>query len=447
MTQSRSGRHADTATAGRPSSPRRRRNGRKLLGLVVALGLVGAGLAAVIHLRAGDKPTLAALAANNENVPMLGSSVLDATDLARDTAQFGHLPIVRVYYPGLPPSSAWTTGLAGANKSAVIVSFKALPTAILSGADDAALRHFFATAPTGHPIYYTYFHEPEDNIADGQFTASAFKAAWAHVVALANAAHNPYLHSTLILMQYDLIPAAHRNWKDYLPGGGIISVLGWDAYPVGSATNVHPQLTPPANFMGAAVAASKSVGLPYGFAEFGLSTAAGRPGWLTTVGKYLLSSGALFGSLFNGNQQYPTLRLTDAASVAVWRGYIHDSVSGINAPVSPPSPKPTRSAPALDISGLALSPAALTSAGDGHTAISFTLSHAANVTVCVLDGSAAVVRQITRPHVAAGQVTIPYAADRDGGQRLPAGTFTVLVVASNSHGSATAEAKLAVDAP
>ena len=45
---------------------------------------------------------------------------------------------------------------------------------------------------------------------------------------------------------------------------------------MGSATNENPQLTPPADFMGPAIAASKSVGLPYGFAEFGLSTATGR---------------------------------------------------------------------------------------------------------------------------------------------------------------------------
>ena len=64
--------------------------------------------------------------------------------------------------------------------------------------------------------------------------------------------------------------------------------------------------------MGPAIAASRSVGLPYGFAEFGLSTAHGRPGWLKGVGKYLLHSGALFACLFDGNRQYPTLRLTDA---------------------------------------------------------------------------------------------------------------------------------------
>jgi hypothetical protein len=107
----------------------------------------------------------------------------------------------------------------------------------------------FDTAPTGHPIYYVYYHEPEDNIAADQFKAADYKAAWAHVVKLADAAHNPWLHSTLVLMNWDLEHGSGRNWKDYLPGGGIISTLGWDAYPVGSAVNNNPQPMPP-QFMG-----------------------------------------------------------------------------------------------------------------------------------------------------------------------------------------------------
>ena len=34
-----------------------------------------------------------------------------------------------------------------------------------------------------------------------------------------------------------------------------------------------------------------------------------------------MHSGALFGTYFNGNAQYPTLKLTDAALVAVWKGW------------------------------------------------------------------------------------------------------------------------------
>jgi hypothetical protein len=393
------------------------------------------------------------------SVPLFGSSVT-SSDLAQTTAQFGRMPIVRVYYPGLPASNAWDGGLAGANHSAVVVSFKTLPTDILSGADDAVLTHFFDTAPTGHPIYYSYYHEPEDNIADGQFTLADYKAAWARVVALADAARNPDLHSTLILMSWDLVKASGRDWKSYLPGGGIISTLGWDAYPAGSATNVNPQPIPPADFMGPCITASNSVGLPYGFAEFGLSTATGRAAWMTEVGNYLMSSGALFASVFNGSAQYPTLQLTDRASQDVWKGFVAESARAQSNPGPAPSspapsspgrtPTPAGSAPAADASwltGLNLSPAQFAGSGSNHTTIGFRIGQAADVTVLVLAADGTVVRQIAKAARAAGQVSVPYYGYTDGGTRLPAGAYRVLVVASNASGSASAEATLTISTP
>lgn len=379
-------------------------------------------------------------------VPLLGSSVLSEPDLHTDTSQFGRMPIVRVYYPGLPSSNAWTSGLAAANHSAVIVSFKALPKTILSGADDAVLRHFFDSAPTGHPIYWSYYHEPEDNIAAGQFNMADYKLAWGHIVALARAAHKPNLHSTLILMSWDLVKASHRYWKNYLPGGGIISVLGWDAYPVGSATNVHPQLTPPGGFMGPAIAASKSVHLPYGFPEFGLSTPTGRPGWLKTVGNYIMNSGALFASYFDGNAQYPTLRLTDSASIRVWRGFVARSRNGDRTPPPSPTPTPTPSTssppPGVAVSGLSLSPASVSTAAENAATLSFKLSQRANVTVCVLNANGKVTRTVARPGAAAGSVSIRYLVHKQHG--LATGRYTVLVVASNANGSATSAVTLTV---
>jgi hypothetical protein len=416
------------------------------------------------------QPTrIAPASATVPSVPLFGSSVT-SSDLAQTTAQFGQMPIVRVYYPGLPASNAWDGGLAGANHSAVIVSFKALPTDILSGADDAALTHFFDTAPTGHLIYYSYYHEPEDNIADGQFTLADYKAAWARVVALADAARNPDLHSTLILMSWDLVKASGRDWKSYLPGGGIISTLGWDAYPAGSATNVNPQPIAPADFMGPCITASNSVGLPYGFAEFGLSTATGRAAWMTEVGNYLMSSGAQFASVFNGSPQYPTLQLTDQASQNVWKGFVAESSRAQSNPGPSPSspapsspapsspapsspvrtPTPVGSAPAADASwltGLNLSPAQFAGSGSNHTTIGFRIGQAADVTVLVLAADGTVVRQIAKPTRAAGQVSVPYYGYTDGGTRLPAGAYRVLVVASNASGSASAEATLTISAP
>jgi hypothetical protein len=271
----------------------------------------------------------------------LGVNASGLDQLATATAQFGHMPVIRAYYKGVPGPSQWTTGVLGRSNSSVVVSFRPPPTEILSGADDAALAHFFDAAPTGHPIYYSYYHEPEAPIKERQFTFAQYKAAWAHIVAIADKAHNPYLRSTLILQHQDADPGDQYNFRNYLPPGGIISTLGWDAYPKGTVQNQDPQPTPPAQFMGPAVAASKSVGLPFGFAEFALGTPADRPQWLTEVANYLDSSGALFGTLFDASG-FPWMVLHDSESIQTWRGAVARSADGM--PVSFPSSAATPAA-------------------------------------------------------------------------------------------------------
>ena len=288
-------------------------------------------------------------------------------------------------------------------------------------------------------------------------------------MSLANAAHNPDLHSTLILGGYDFSPSAHRSWKDYLPGGGIISTLGWDAYPPGSAKNENPIAAAPDTFMAQEIAAAKSVGLPYGFAEFGLSTAAGRPAWLSDVGNYLLHSGAVFATYFNGNAQYPTLKLTDAASVAVWKNFVAKSGTSTTGPAPAAStgvastephrpgrhrqrraPREPRPAPATDSPAgqrARMNPPAFTAQPKAHTAITFSLNQGSDVTVLVLDQTGTVVRTIGRPALAPGSHAIPYYGFNGSGHRVPTGQYQVVVVASNAHGSGTAQSSLEIDAP
>lgn len=426
------------------------------------LGAVIAMVAAAITF--GGRPQAAVPVADSSSAPLIGASVASTTGISQAAAQFGHLPVVRVYYPGLPSANAWSTGAPGTSKAAVVVSFKALPKTILSGADDAALSHFFDTAPTGRPIYYSYWHEAEDNIAAGQFSLADYKAAWAHVVSLAAAAHNPALHSTLILMSYDLKPGSHRDWKNYLPGGGIISVLGWDAYPVGAAGcgGCKVQMTPPAQFLGAAIAASKSAGLPFGFAEFGMPSTPGRAGWLTQVGDYLMTSGAVFATLFNSSAVSPSMALTDQASISAWRSIVEKSGPAAPAPTPAPTtttpaptPAPTTTTPPPNVpvspspavNGLALSPATVTASAKSHATITFGLSQASDVTVLVLSSDGTVVRTLTKPAHAAGQLAVQYYGFNGAGKRVPAGNYQVLVVASNANGSGTAEAALTISAP
>jgi hypothetical protein len=435
------------------SSRRGRRRAQKARYAGVALLTVAAVIAGLFFIVGRSHTLPPRYTSASASVPLFGSSVT-GSDLAQTTAQFGRMPIVRVYYSGLPASDAWTGGLAGANDSAVIVSFKALPADILSGADDATLTHFFDTAPTGHPIYYSYYHEPEDNIEAGEFTLADYKAAWAHVAQLATAAHNPDLHSTLILMAFDLAKASGRDWRSYLPGGGIISTLGWDAYPPGSAGSViNPQPTPPADFMAPCIAAAKSAGLPYGFAEFGLATATGRAAWLTDVGNYLMTSGALFATVFDPTAPSSALQLTDQASQAVWKGFVAESVQAqatgtATASASPTSPAPAGVAPVAStwVTGLSLSPAQFAGTGTNHTVIGFRIGQEANATILVLSANGTIIRQIDKPAQAAGQISVPYYGYNGTGSRLPAGSYQILVVASNGSGSATAETMLTISA-
>jgi hypothetical protein len=429
------GGHATQIAAARPDM-RRARNKR----YVWFAGMAAFALLAALVITFGASRQGARMASDSSAGPLFGASASDPGLLAKATSEFGHMPIIRVYYPGLPSATAWTTGAPGVNRSAVIVSFNALPNAILSGADDAALAHFFDTAPTGHPIYYSYFPEPENDIAAGQFTAAGFRSAWVHVVSLADAAHNPDLRSTLVLTNWDLSPQSGRNWKAYLPSGGVISTLGWDAYPAGTVHNKNPQLTPPSEFMGPEVAASKSVGLPFGFAEFGLGRANGRPEWLTEVANYLASTGALFGSYFNSTA-WPTIELSDAASIATWRSIV--ARSGVRMPGPAPSMPPTVSA-ALHITGLSLRPAVFKPTGKAHDTITFSVTQRADITVCVLDHQGSLVHETARPNHAAGPVNISYYGFARAGHRDSAGSYWVLVVASNPHGSATVEAKLII---
>ena len=108
---------------------------------------------------------------------LFGASVYENgrtwTDAVADShATYGGMEVVRVFYPGLP--SAWP-GRAGQVGGPIVVSFKANPADVLSGKHDAYLSQWFASAPKNRDIWWTYWHEPEDDVEDGNFTAQQWR--------------------------------------------------------------------------------------------------------------------------------------------------------------------------------------------------------------------------------------------------------------------------------
>src|SRR5215469_5195920 len=216
----RTGKHSaswnDNETAGgapRRARPRQPRSLRMRLSWAAAAATASALAATGVALASSPGSHTASLAASRTPGTLFGSSVSGRVGLRAATKDFGHMPIIRTSFAGLPPANTWTSGPDAVNKSAVIVSFAAAPRTVLSGADDAALSRFFNTAPAGHRVYYAYYSEPEANVSRHQFSVAQYRRAWLHIVALARKAAIPQLTPTLLLRAADV--TAGVDWQSY----------------------------------------------------------------------------------------------------------------------------------------------------------------------------------------------------------------------------------------
>lgn len=238
--------------------------------------------------------------------------------LARTDELLGRLDVVRVFNEDFPVP--WPGKAPGRN---VVVSFKLPPEQVTAGVHDEAMTAWFREAPDDVDVHWSYWHEPEDDIEDGVFTAEQYRAAFAHLQELAREAGGPRLRSALILQSYTTRPESGRDWRDYYPGDEAVDVFAWDVY---NRPEREGGYSPPAQLMGAQVDASRSVGKPFAVAELGSVLAegddgSGRAQWLREVGDYLKAQDAVFVTYFDlafngGRDDY---RLRDAASLEAWK--------------------------------------------------------------------------------------------------------------------------------
>ena len=162
---------------------------------------------------------------------------------------------MRVYLADTDPLMPWTSPQLSADLP-MQVSFKGEPATVVSGSQDAKYLAWFKAAPRDRTIYWTFFHEPDDNIDAGEFTAAQYVAAWRHLKALANQADNPRLLATLSLMNWSVYPESGRSWKDMYPGNDVIDVLAWDVNNLGSGREEYED---PATLLSPVISASASV--------------------------------------------------------------------------------------------------------------------------------------------------------------------------------------------
>lgn len=298
----------------------------RALARVSALSLVGVlSVTAVPAATAADADRRATRTNYGSNVQVNpGETYKQAFD--RVSGQFGgSMETVRVFYPGLP--AGWSTINANVRNRPVVVSFKAPPSEVLAGKHDRYLRQWFKSAPTDRRTYWTYFHEPEDDVEAGAFTAARYRAAWSHLKQLERAAENRRLRSTLILMCWTVEPASGRSWKDWFAGRRVIDVLGWDCYNGGRVKGYYAE---PRSILKPAVAASRSVGKPWGIAEFGTTVIEedggrrGRARWLREFARVVQNKGGRFATYFDCNVGGVDFRLHDRISRRAWGRVIQE---------------------------------------------------------------------------------------------------------------------------
>jgi hypothetical protein len=249
-----------------------------------------------------------------------GQSYGDA--LTREDQMYNGLELVRLFYSDLP---AWKGSRADSVARPVNVSFKYNAADINRGKHDAHLRSWFESVPRDRDVYWTYYHEPEDNIRAGEFSAADYRAAWKHLKELADEAGNPRLHSTLVLMQWSLSKDSGRDWRDYYAGPQTIDVLAWDVYNYSSRVEKGEYRTQ-AEMFDRIIQISKQEKRPWAVAEFGSHLAKGddgtrRAAWLRASAAYATKHQALYVAYFDLDWSTGDYRLRDTAGQAAWREF------------------------------------------------------------------------------------------------------------------------------
>lgn len=251
-------------------------------------------------------------------------------EASADRATFRPPRVVRTWDNHRDLASSWsglTRGLP--RRTAMVVSIRHSPQQVIAGQWDDQIAGFFKRAPKHRLIFWDYYHEPEDEVLSGQFTAAQYRQAFRHVADIAARYCRSNLIPTMVLMGWTADPrsgegshGAWKSWRSFFPGRSYVSVVAWDPYNY--ATRVPRNYKSPHDLFHYAVRAARSVGKRWGIAETGSARISGDKGkgrahWLHKVARYSRRHNAAFVTYFNSVGRVNDFRLTDQPSWRAWR--------------------------------------------------------------------------------------------------------------------------------
>lgn len=168
--------------------------------------------------------------------PVMGAATSSphATTFASMEGIVGTMKLRRTYNPGWTADFMNTVASSdvAANRWS-IYSFKLPPAQVASGTHDAAINSFLMTIPNGHKTTLVLWHEPEDDIINGSYTAAQWRGAQTKLGTLVHATGRAELTVGICLMSYSFLAASGRNPDNYWDNatfGSAIDYIGIDAY-------------------------------------------------------------------------------------------------------------------------------------------------------------------------------------------------------------------------
>lgn len=119
----------------------------------------------------------------------------------------------------------------------VIASFKFSPQSVIAGTHDAKITAWFNSIPVNRRVWWSFYHEPEENIEAGTFTATQYRDAWSHILDLAPVRDT--LRGVVILMNYSNYKTSRKdNIAQYITTNSKLHGLFWDSYLTGNTKTI-----------------------------------------------------------------------------------------------------------------------------------------------------------------------------------------------------------------
>lgn len=292
-----------------------------LQGQAAMLTTDNAALTAQVSSLQAQVAVLQADEASEHDTPTVFRGINATTTAAHDARKVLFSPVTAWRYyqnPGEP--IAWPKEYTLGPGEVLVYSAKVNPKQIANGSQDAAVRALFTAAPKDRPFYYCVWHEPEDDIVNGTFTAADLKAAWARVAPIARSVGS-HIVLTPILMGYTWSTASHRTWTDYVPAASDWDALGVDTYALGSIGLQDPAKVP--TMFDTQKAAVVGAGKRFLITETGVGqnvSGQARLDAVTALGKAAAGTGAELVTYFTGESGAQEWGLNSSEVAAYFRG-------------------------------------------------------------------------------------------------------------------------------